>query len=40
MPHPTPARRLSRAQWKVITLASIGGSLEYYDFVVYGIFAQ
>jgi MFS family permease len=24
----------------VISLASLGGSLEYYDFVIYGIFAQ
>jgi MHS family proline/betaine transporter-like MFS transporter len=24
----------------VVSLASLGGSLEYYDFVIYGIFAQ
>jgi MFS transporter, MHS family, proline/betaine transporter len=35
-----PARRLSRSQWRVISLASLGGSLEYYDFIIYGIFAQ
>ena len=35
-----PAPSLSRSQWRVISLASLGGSLEYYDFVIYGIFAQ
>jgi MFS transporter, MHS family, proline/betaine transporter len=35
-----PARSLSRSQWRVIALASLGGSLEYYDFIIYGIFAQ
>ncbi|MBV8574253.1 MAG: MFS transporter, partial [Acetobacteraceae bacterium] len=39
-PHLSPARTLSRSQWRVIALASLGGSLEYYDFVIYGIFAQ
>lgn len=34
------AAKLSRAQWRVIALASLGGSLEYYDFIIYGIFAQ
>ena len=37
---PSPARNLSRSQWRVVSLASLGGSLEYYDFVIYGIFAQ
>ena len=37
---PLPSRNLSRAQWRVIALASLGGSLEFYDFVIYGIFAQ
>src|SRR5215468_3482517 len=35
-----PAQSLSRSQWRVISLASLGGSLEYYDFIIYGIFAQ
>ncbi|SDR35296.1 Predicted arabinose efflux permease, MFS family [Rhizobiales bacterium GAS191] len=26
--------------WRVIILASLGGALEFYDFIVYGIFAQ
>ena len=37
---PLPARSLSRSQWRVVALASLGGSLEFYDFVIYGIFAQ
>ncbi|BAF88877.1 permeases of the major facilitator superfamily [Azorhizobium caulinodans ORS 571] len=31
---------LSRAQWRIILLASLGGSLEFYDFIIYGIFVQ
>lgn len=31
---------ISRAQWKMILIASLGGSLEFYDFIVYGFFAQ
>ena len=37
---PAPAPRLSRAQWRIIMLASLGGSLEFYDFIIYGIFVQ
>ena len=36
----SPAGNLSRSQWRVISLASLGGSSEYYDFIIYGIFAQ
>ena len=35
-----PAQSLSRSQWRVVSLASLGGSLEYYDFIIYSIFAQ
>jgi MFS transporter, MHS family, proline/betaine transporter len=35
-----PVQSLSRSQWRVISLASLGGSLEYYDFIIYSIFAQ
>lgn len=32
--------RLTAGQWRLIILASLGGALEFYDFVVYGVFAQ
>lgn len=32
--------RLTAGQWRLIVLASLGGALEFYDFVVYGVFAQ
>ena len=35
----TPAR-LSRAGWRIVLLASLGGTLEFYDFVIFGIFAK
>ena len=35
-----PATALSRADWRLILLASLGGALEFYDFVVYSQFAQ
>lgn len=31
---------ISRADWHVILLASLGGALEFYDFVVYSQFAR
>ncbi|HEX6999577.1 MAG TPA: MFS transporter [Gammaproteobacteria bacterium] len=31
---------LSRAEWRLILLASLGGALEFYDFVVYSQFAR
>jgi MFS family permease len=39
-PLAAPADRLSASQWRLIILASLGGALEFYDFVVYGVFAQ
>jgi len=32
--------RMTPAQIRMIILASLGGALEFYDFVIYGIFAQ
>ncbi len=32
--------KLSKAQWKTILLSSLGGGLEYYDFVIFIVFAQ
>ncbi len=26
--------------WRVVVLASLGAGLEFYDFIIYGIFAQ
>ena len=31
---------LTGAQWKTVILASLGGSLEFLDFILYGVFAQ
>src|SRR6516165_3614791 len=31
---------IPRSQWRVIILSSLGGALEFYDFVVYSTFAQ
>jgi MFS family permease len=28
------------SQWKMVILASLGGGLEFYDFIIYGVFAQ
>ncbi len=32
--------RIGRSQWRVIVLSSLGGALEFYDFVIYSTFAQ
>ncbi|HTV49989.1 MAG TPA: MFS transporter [Steroidobacteraceae bacterium] len=39
-PPAPPQGRLLRSQWRVLVLSSLGGALEFYDFVVYGTFAQ
>jgi MHS family proline/betaine transporter-like MFS transporter len=36
----TATTQISRAQWRVIILSSLGGALEFYDFVVFSTFAQ
>ena len=33
-------KRISAAGWRIVLLASLGGTLEFYDFVVFGIFAK
>ena len=33
-------KKLSSTQWKTILLSSLGGGLEYYDFVIFIVFAQ
>jgi len=32
--------RISGAGWRIVLLASLGGTLEFYDFVIFGIFAR
>src|SRR5437867_10083203 len=36
-PHSQP---IGAAGWRIVLLASLGGSLEFYDFVIFGIFAK
>src|SRR5690349_11687848 len=31
---------ISAAGWRIVILASLGGTLEFYDFVIFGIFAK
>lgn len=31
---------MTRGAWRMVLLASLGGTLEYYDFVLFGIFAR
>jgi MFS family permease len=33
-------RGLSSGGWRIVLLASLGGTLEFYDFVIFGIFAK
>jgi MFS family permease len=35
-----PAPPSGRSPWRMILLASLGGALELYDFVVFGVFAS
>src|SRR5262245_33659797 len=38
---PTASRdRITAAGWRIVLLASLGGTLEFFDFVVFGIFAR
>lgn len=36
----TPSTRIAAAGWRIVLLASLGGALEFYDFVVFGVFAR
>src|SRR6478735_7765395 len=31
---------MTTSGWRIVLLASLGGTLEFYDFVVFGIFAR
>jgi MFS family permease len=37
---PATADRIGAAGWRLVLLASLGGTLEFYDFVIFGIFAR
>jgi MFS family permease len=37
---PAAPSGIPRSQWRVIILSSLGGALEFYDFVIYSMFAQ
>jgi MFS family permease len=32
--------RIDAAGWRIVLLASLGGTLEFYDFVIFGVFAR
>lgn len=34
------ADRITPAGWRIVLLASLGGTLEFYDFVIFGVFAR
>jgi MFS family permease len=37
----SPTRdRITPAGWRIVLLASLGGTLEFYDFVIFGVFAR
>src|SRR5215212_10956496 len=35
-----PPDGIGAAGWRIVLLASLGGTLEFYDFVIFGIFAK
>jgi len=37
---PGDTRQIGTAGWRIVLLASLGGALEFYDFVIFGIFAK
>jgi MFS family permease len=37
---PVTTDHISRAGWRIVLLASLGGTLEFYDFVIFGVFAK
>ena len=36
----TASDRITAAGWRIVLLASLGGTLEFYDFVIFGVFAR
>ena len=37
---PVTSDHISKAGWRIVLLASLGGTLEFYDFVIFGVFAK
>jgi len=37
---PVTTDHISKAGWRIVLLASLGGTLEFYDFVIFGVFAR
>ena len=35
----TASDRITAGGWRIVLLASLGGTLEFYDFVIFGVFA-
>src|SRR5439155_17398334 len=38
--HTQERQYVSTATWRIVLLASLGGTLEFYDFVIFGVFAK
>jgi MFS family permease len=38
--HDASPQRITPAGWRIVLLASLGGTLEFYDFVIFGVFAK
>lgn len=38
--HAPASDRITDAGWRIVLLASLGGTLEFYDFVIFGVFAR
>ena len=36
----TTSQHITAAGWRIVFLASLGGTLEFYDFVIFGVFAR
>jgi MHS family proline/betaine transporter-like MFS transporter len=39
-PRASTSGGISAAGWRIVLLASLGGTLEFYDFVIFGVFAR
>ena len=39
-PAPSTPDRITVGGWRIVLLASLGSTLEFYDFVIFGVFAR